>query len=82
MKQAEKDDVTRSLRTKIDELQAKITAFQANPNAQSPGNFDFKQKLIQSKNFAKVIKLNFLDVCKTQMSVSRFSLSTKLCKLI
>lgn len=55
MKQSEKDEITRSLRTKIDELQAKITAFQANPNAQSAGNFDFKQKLIESKNFAKVI---------------------------
>ena len=52
--QSEKDDITRSFNGKIDELQAKINAYQQNPNAQAAINYDFKQKLLESKNFAKV----------------------------
>jgi hypothetical protein len=42
------------MQLRIDELQAKITSFTANNQVQSAGNFDFKQKLIETKNFAKV----------------------------
>lgn len=52
----EKDEMTRRLQIRIDELQAKLTQFTSSSSTlvTSPGNFDFKQKLVESKNFAKV----------------------------
>lgn len=50
----DKDDLGKKLQTRIDELQAKITAFEQTKTIQSPGNFDFKQKLIESKHYSKV----------------------------
>ena len=53
--QSEKDELSKRMQIKIDELQSKISNFAAsNAASSSPGNFDFKQKLVESKNFAKV----------------------------
>ena len=45
------------MQLKNDELQSKIASALANNSSSSTNNYDFKQKLIETKNFAKV---NFL----------------------
>lgn len=50
------DDSGKKLQSRIDELQVKITAFEQNKTTLSAGSFDFKQKLSESKNYAKFIE--------------------------
>ncbi len=61
---ADRDDLAKKLHTRIDELQGKITAFEQNKATGSAGNFDFKQKLVESKNYAKIIEneINKLEI--------------------
>lgn len=58
--QTEKDDLNRKSQARIDELQVKINQLVvSNATTSSPGTFDFKQKLVESKNFAKVSRCHF-----------------------
>ncbi len=61
---ADRDEMAKKLQARIDELQAKISAFEQSKGGSSAGNFDFKQKLIESKNYAKIIEneINKLEI--------------------